>query len=160
MPAKTTAKGELGEAMVIADLIRQGHDVAIPFGHNKPYDLIVIRDEDGRLEKVQVKYTTSDGRTVRVKAESTSSWVRHAYTAQEVDWIAVYDSTTDQCFYVPSSVWDGHSGVTLRLEPAANGQKKLVRRADGFRRLAGTVDGVAPYGPTSAPQLPFQAPPE
>jgi hypothetical protein len=31
MPAKTTQKGEFREAMVIADLIRQGHDVAIPF---------------------------------------------------------------------------------------------------------------------------------
>lgn len=55
MPAKTTEKGEIGEAMVIADLMRQGHEVAIPFGHNQPYDLIVIRKEDGRLEKVQVK---------------------------------------------------------------------------------------------------------
>ena len=60
MPAKTTEKGEIGEAMVIADLIRQGHDVAIPFGHNQPFDLIVIRKEDGRLEKVQVKYSTGE----------------------------------------------------------------------------------------------------
>lgn len=43
MPAKTTEKGEIGEAMVIADLMRQGHNIAIPFGHNQPYDLIVIR---------------------------------------------------------------------------------------------------------------------
>lgn len=62
MPAKTTQKGEIGEAMIIADLIRQGHDVAIPFGHNQPFDLIVIRKENGRLERVQVKYATSDGR--------------------------------------------------------------------------------------------------
>jgi len=40
--------------MVIADLIRHGHVVAIPFGHNQPFDLIVVRKEDGRLEKVQV----------------------------------------------------------------------------------------------------------
>jgi hypothetical protein len=53
--AKTTEKGEIGEAIFLADLRRQGHEVAIPFGHNLPYDLIVIRREDGRLEKVQVK---------------------------------------------------------------------------------------------------------
>lgn len=41
----------IGEAMVIADLIRQGHDVAIPFGHNQPFDLIVIRKEDGRRRR-------------------------------------------------------------------------------------------------------------
>ncbi len=31
---KTTAKGEIGEAMILADLKRQGHGVAIPFGHD------------------------------------------------------------------------------------------------------------------------------
>ena len=50
MPAKTTEKGEIGEAMVIADLMRQGHDIAIPFGHNQPYDLIVIRSTDNARE--------------------------------------------------------------------------------------------------------------
>ncbi|MGD2044291.1 MAG: group I intron-associated PD-(D/E)XK endonuclease [Acidimicrobiia bacterium] len=55
MPAKTTEKGEIGEAMVIADLMRQGHGIAIPFGHNQPYDPIVIRKEHGQLEKIQVK---------------------------------------------------------------------------------------------------------
>lgn len=98
MPAKTTGKGEIGEAMVIADLMRQGHDVAIPFGHNQPFDLIVIRKEDGRLEKVQVKYTSGNGRWVRVKIESTSAWVRHRYTPDEVDWIAVFDASVERCF--------------------------------------------------------------
>ncbi len=101
MPAKTTEKGEIGEAVVIADLMRQGHDIAIPFGHNKPFDLIVIRQEDGCLEKVQVKYITGNGQFVKVKIESTSAWVRHRYTADEVDWIAVYDAAVDKCFYMP-----------------------------------------------------------
>lgn len=43
MGARTTEKCEIGEAMVIADLIRQCHDVAIPFGHNLPFDVIVVR---------------------------------------------------------------------------------------------------------------------
>ncbi len=156
MPAKTTQKGEVGEAMVIADLIRQGHDVAIPFGHNQPFDLIVVRKEDGRLEKVQVKYTTSDGKVVKVKVESTSAWVRHTYTADEVDWIAVYDATTDQCFYLPSAVWAGHVGLSLRLKPTANGQAKLVRFADGFTQLP----GVGVSGPVQEQALPFGAQPE
>jgi hypothetical protein len=63
----TTAKGEIGEAIILADLQRQGHGVAIPFGHDLPYDLIVVRKEDGRLDRVQCKYTTSDGRVVIAK---------------------------------------------------------------------------------------------
>lgn len=160
MPAKTTEKGEIGEAMVIADLMRQGHEVAIPFGHNQPYDLIVIRKEDGRLEKIQVKYTTSDARVVKVKAESTSAWVRHTYTASEVDWIAVFDATTEQCFYVPSSIWNGYTTLSLRIDPTANGQRKLIRFGDQFTELAGSLDRPDPSGSAASPGLPFGLPPE
>ena len=159
MGARTTEKGEIGEAMVIADLIRQGHDVAIPFGHNLPFDLIVVRKEDGSLEKVQVKYTTGDGRIVKVKIESTSAWVRHRYTAAEVDWIAVYDATTDQCYYVHSSVWDGHGTMNLRVKPTANGQKKFIRFAESFTSL-GALDASPRAGSTNDPHLPFEVSPE
>jgi len=159
MGAKTTAKGEIGELQVMADLSRQGHDVAIPFGHNQPFDLIVIRKEDGRLEKVQVKYTTSDGRVVFVKVESTSAWVRHAYTPSEVDWIAVYDATSEMCFYLPSSVWGGYSGgLNIRLKPTANGQKKLTRSAYDFIALHGDPR-VPRSGSFDMSALPLQKPP-
>jgi hypothetical protein len=105
--AVTTAKGEIGEAMVMADLRRQGHRVAIPLGHDLPFDLIVIRKEDGRLEKVQCKYCASDGRVIHAKVTSDSAWVSYRYTPEDVDWIAVYEPTTDQCFYLPSAVWGG-----------------------------------------------------
>ena len=42
---KTNAKGEVGEAMILADLQRQGHGIAIPLGHDLPFDLIVVRKE-------------------------------------------------------------------------------------------------------------------
>ena len=96
---KTNAKGEIGEAMILADLQRQGHGIAIPFGHDLPFDLIVVRKEDGALEKVQCKYTTSNGRVVVANGRSSSAWVAHRYTRDEVDWIGVYDATTDRCFY-------------------------------------------------------------
>jgi hypothetical protein len=159
VPAKTTEKGEIGEAMVIADLMRQGHDVAIPFGHNQPFDLIVIRKEDGRLEKVQVKYTTGNGKIVRVKVESTSAWVRHRYTPDEVDWIAVYDATVERCFYVHSKVWAGQTTLNLRLVPTANGQKKLIRLASEFESLADSGSSGEP-GSGVNPPLPFDSSPE
>jgi hypothetical protein len=92
--------------MILADFQRQGHGIAIPFGHDLPLDLIVVRKEDGSLEKVQCKYSTSNGRGIFAKVTSTSAWVHHRYTRDEVDWIAVYDATTE-CFYLPSAVWDG-----------------------------------------------------
>ena len=134
---KTNAKGEIGEAMILADLQRQGHGIAIPFGHDLPFDLIVVRKENGVLEKVQCKYTTSNGRVIFTKVTSTSAWVHHRYTRDEVDWIAVYDATTDECFYLPSSLWDGQGTLNLRLAPTANGQAKRVRFVRDFTRLAG-----------------------
>jgi hypothetical protein len=125
----TNTKGEIGEAMVLADLQRKGYGVAIPFGHDLRFDLILIRKSSSELERVQCKYTESDGRVIDVRCASSSAWVRHTYSAAEVDWIAVYDATTSQCYYVHSSTWAGLTRPTLRLVPAANGQQRGVRLA-------------------------------
>lgn len=134
---KTTAKGEIGEAMILADLQRQGHTVAIPFGHDLPFDLIVIRKENGALERVQCKYTTSEGKVIQARIMSNSAWVTHRYNKFEVDWVAVYDGTSELCLYLPATEWDGQSAVNLRLAPTANGQSKGIRFAEDFRRLRG-----------------------
>jgi hypothetical protein len=98
--APLKAKGDLAEIMVAADLLRRGYKIAIPYGEDWDYDLILCRE--GRLERVQVKYTTSDGRVVTVRCRShslTNGKVRATkyYTAASVEWIAVYDATTDRC---------------------------------------------------------------
>ena len=103
----TTRKGEIGEAMVLADLQQKGYGVAIPFGHDLPFDLVLIRKDTGALERVQCKYTESDGKVIDVRCASNSAWVRHTYTAAEVDWIAVFDATTSRCHYVHSTTWSG-----------------------------------------------------
>src|SRR5436190_24268529 len=129
----TNEKGELGEAMVLADLQRKGYGIAIPCGHELPFDLILIRKDTGALERVQCKYTRSDGRAINVRCQSTSAWVQHTYGAHEVDWIAVYDATTDCCYYVHSSTWAGLTRPKLRLAAAANGQVKGIRNASSYR---------------------------
>lgn len=149
----TNTKGELGEAIVFADLQRQGHGVAIPWGHDMPFDLIVVRKENGALEKVQVKYTESDGKVVQARATSTSAWVHHTYTADEVDWIAVYDLTTDRCYYVPAGEWNGFARLSLRLVPTANNQVKGIRLADDFKELVG--DPQAPKSPSRETEPPL-----
>ena len=157
---KANAKGEIGEAMILADLQRQGHGIAIPFGHDLPFDLIVVRKEDGALEKVQCKYTTSDGRVVLAKVLSTSAWVRHRYTTDEVDWVAVYDATTQRCFYLPSAEWDGQAFVNLRLVPTSNSQAKGVRMADEFTELIGSPGVRRSPRPATPLPLPLGLPPE
>ena len=68
--ASTKAKGDLAELMVATDLVRKGYKIAIPYGEDWDFDLIVCRDE--QLERVQVKYTESDGAVVMVRCRSSS----------------------------------------------------------------------------------------
>jgi PD-(D/E)XK endonuclease len=131
-------KGDLAELMVAADLRRRGYKIAIPFGEDCDYDLIV--DRHGVLERVQVKHATSDGCTVFVRCRShslTNGRVRATkhYTAATVDWIAVWESTASVAYYVPSAVFDGFTYLTLRLAPPRNNQGLRVRYARDFLEI-------------------------
>ncbi len=81
--------------MVAADLRRRGNRILFPYGEDCDYDLVAERP-DGRFERVQVKYTTSDGAVIVVRCRSfslTNGKVRATkkYTASMIDWIGVYD---------------------------------------------------------------------
>ncbi len=139
--AETKRKGDLAELRIASDLLRQGHRVAIPFGEDWDYDLVLCRHQ--RFERVQVKYTESDGEVVHVRCRSHSLTggrvraVKH-YTAAMVDWIAVYDQTVDACFYVPSRyLGNGRATLSLRLVPARNGQRAGINMARDFADLDG-----------------------
>lgn len=122
--------------MVAADLVRRGYQIAIPYGEDWDYDLIVCRE--GALERVQVKYTRSDGIVIAVKCQShslTNGKVRATkrYTAEMIDWIAVYDITTDRCYYVPASeLGDGRAYLHLRIAPTRNNQQVGIRAAADY----------------------------
>lgn len=134
-------KGDLAELKVACDLRERGWGIAVPWGENSDFDLIAYRDD--RLERVQVKYTRSDGRAVIARCRSyslTNGKVRQTkhYTAETIDWIAVFDATTDRCFYVPASeLGGGRSCLTLRLKPTRNGQEIGIRYAEDYRSFSG-----------------------
>ena len=59
--------------------------------------------------------------------------VTKRYTAKMVDWIAAYDCTTERCYYLPSrELGAGRALLTLRLQPARNGQRIGIRDADDY----------------------------
>lgn len=99
-------KGDLAELKVAANLLDRGCSISIPFGEDSDYDLIA--DFRSVLHRVQVKFTVSDGQVIHVNCRSfslTSGKVRQVkrYSAETVDWIAVYDRTSDRCYYCPAS---------------------------------------------------------
>ena len=135
--ASLKKKGDLAELKVATDLIARGCRLSLPYGEDHDYDLVA--DYEGRLHRVQVKYTRSDGRVIKVKCFShslTAGKIRSTkhYSTAMVDWIAVYDLTTDRCYYVPSWMLgaEGRSLFQLRLVPARNGQSLRIRRAEDY----------------------------
>jgi PD-(D/E)XK endonuclease len=129
-------KGDLAELMVAADLRRRGFKIAIPFGEDCDFDLVLIRDD--RLERVQVKYAESHGAVIPVRCAShslTNGKVRQTkrYTARTIDLLAVYDRTSARCYYVPAAeLGEGRSIMHLRLKPALNKQYIGTRPAANY----------------------------
>lgn len=135
--ASLKQKGDLAELKVAADLIDRGCRLSIPFGEDCDYDLIA--DYEGRLHRVQVKYTQSNGQVVAIRCRShslTKGKVRATklYTPAMIDWIAAYDATSERCYYCPS--WElgvaGRNLLHLRLKPARNGQRIGTREAAAY----------------------------
>ena len=126
--------------MVACDLRRRGYKLAIPFGEECDYDLVVERR--GNLERVQVKHTDSDGEVITVRCYShslTNGRIRAVkrYTAVTIDWLAVYDRSTDRCYYIPASeLGDGRRQLLLRLTPPKNNQRARIRFADDYLDLS------------------------
>jgi hypothetical protein len=132
-------RGDLAELMVACDLLRRGCKLAIPYGEDSDYDLVIERD--GKLERVQVKHAQSDGAVIAVKCCShslTNGRVRKTrrYTAATIDWLAVYDRTTDRCYYIPSrELGDGRKELRLRVAPTKNNQQANIRFAEDYLDL-------------------------
>ena len=58
------------------------------------------------------------------------------YTAETIEWLAVYDLTSDRCYYVPSALLgQGRDLIHLRLRPARNGQLRGIHMAADFLEL-------------------------
>ena len=134
--ADLKSKGDLAEMAVAADILRRGHKIAFPFGEDWDYDLIARRG--GRLERVQVKHARASAGVIPVRCRSaslTNGRVRtiKQYTAETVDWIAVYEGVSGRCYYVPSTEFArGRSILSLRLGPTLNGQQQRIRWARDY----------------------------
>jgi hypothetical protein len=157
--ASLKTKGDLAELKVATDLLERGYRIAIPYGEDHDFDLILCRDH--RLERVQVKYTESNGRVVYVRCRSASltngkvKRIKH-YTARTIEWIAVYDKTTDRCYYMSADeLGAGRDLLSLRLVPTGNNQRQGIRYADDYtepisRRV--TLEGTVALPAAKSPK--------
>ena len=131
------AKGDLAEIKIITAALERGYNVSVPFSQDSRYDLIV--DRNGLLERVQVKYTVSTEEIIRVAGKSTTSKggkpKRHLYTQRDIEWLAVYDATDGECYFIPGSFLGvaGKDAIFLRKVPTKNNQVKGINWAKDFK---------------------------
>jgi hypothetical protein len=134
------AKGDIAELKIAADLRARGYKLAFPYGEDVDFDLILCRG-DGTLERVQVKYAQSNGRVITVRAGSQSLtngkvMATKRYTVSMIDWLAVWESSLDRCFYIPAAeLGAGMNMLHLRLVPALNNQMRRIRPAEQYRTI-------------------------
>jgi hypothetical protein len=121
--------GQRTEAVVLAELVKRGHRVLIPYGTNHRYDLVVdtgerfirVQCKSGRLRAGRICFRTASSRANTLRAFSRS------YDG-EIDLFLVYCPETGRIYAV--DVDDAASSMgSLRVVPAANGQVKGVRWA-------------------------------
>ena len=129
--AKTKLKGDIGQSMIMADILRRGYKLAVPFGEDWDYDLIVLRN--GIFQRIQCKYTESKNGVVMVYCRSCNGWSLKKYSSETIDWMACYDAITSTCYYIPAHLLGGGmSMLTLRLDAPKNNATKNIRFANDY----------------------------
>jgi hypothetical protein len=129
--APTKQLGDIAEAAVMADVLRRGYRVLLPYGEDWPFDLVVVKN--GEFHRVQVKHGRSSNGVLIAKCTSTNNWVTLKYTKDVIDVLAIWDSTTGRCFYIPAEeLGAGRAMMNLRLDPARNNQVRGIRWAERY----------------------------
>jgi hypothetical protein len=124
--ANTKAIGEISEAVVLAEFLKAGIPVLLPFGDNQRYDMVV--EAGGRFLSVQCKTASlcgwrGDDSSLRFKARSGGFGPGDSVTSRsqpyrgEVDLFAAYSPNTRQV-YVLAVDEVPETDVWLRLAPA------------------------------------------
>ena len=141
----TKDKGDEGLGQVIADLMTNGVQVAVPLSEHLPFDLIAI-SELGAMRRVQVRYRAS------ADAGQLRCWLgggwgdpngnhHRAFDASAIDVLAIYcPSPRTFVYLLADELPPAH--VNLRLSKARNGQVKRTRDASEYRdpgRMFGAV---------------------
>jgi PD-(D/E)XK endonuclease len=150
----TKDKGDDGLGQVIADLMTNGIQVAVPLSEHLPFDLIAI-GECGAMRRVQVRYRGSADASL-LRCELVGSWAdrygthKRAFDASAIDALAIYCPFPRTLVYLLANELPS-TGVYLRLSKARNGQVKRTRDAAEYRdpwRMFGAVALSGEHSPT------------
>jgi PD-(D/E)XK endonuclease len=120
------------EAAILAELIRRGYRVLVPFGTNQRYDLVL--DMNGEFVRAQCKKGRLRDGVIRFPARSTRSNSRGTYFrgySGQVEIFLVHCPETNQIYAVPVANVPATDGW-LRVDLTRNGQQEGIRWARDY----------------------------
>jgi PD-(D/E)XK endonuclease len=124
--------GQRSEGAILAQFVRHGYDVLLPFGVNQRYDLVL--DSERGFLKAQCKTGRLRDGAIRFSSQSVQSntaCTRARAYAGEVDLFAVYCPDNDRVYVIPGDEVPA-TAMYLRVEPPRNRQHKGVRWAEDY----------------------------
>lgn len=119
-------KGNIGEALALAEFIKYGVSVSIPYGDNARYDLVA--DFNGKLNKIQVKYCnqkiSENNSVICPCASSTNHTTNKHYTTYEndIDYFVFYLAEWDKLLLVPIEKIGTKKSIMFRMDKPKNNQ--------------------------------------
>jgi hypothetical protein len=134
-PELTTHPVDVGarhEAAIIAELIRRGYGVLVPWGVNQRYDLVL--DFGEKFVRAQCKTGRLRNGAIRFPVKSirsnTAGWSARGYVG-EVELFLIYCPDNRRTYAVPIGDLPSREGC-LRVAPTVNGQTEGVRWARDY----------------------------
>jgi len=128
MGKTVNAKGSVGVARVVADMIERGYEAFLPFDGSSSVDLVVA-DTAMNLRRLQVKYRTPNrSGSLDVYLSSVVNGKRKKMDIGRIDGWAIFCPDTDTVYYVPKNKVQAAACFSLALRK----MKGAVRMADDF----------------------------
>ena len=128
-------KGNIGEALALAEFVKYGVCVSVPYGDNARYDLVA--DFNGKLNRVQVKYcnqiTANDSVTCPcISSKNHTTNKKYDTYINDVDYFVFYIVNWNQLILVPIDYIGNRKTITFRKNKALTGQTANVNYVDDF----------------------------
>jgi hypothetical protein len=123
--------GERAQGMILAEVMKYGYTVLLPFGEGRRYDMVI--EKNAQFFRLQCKAGRYENGVVKFNTCSVHWWAKtkRKYTREEIDYFAVYCEHTGKVYLVPVEDVGTDQGY-LRVEPTANNQAKGVRWAKDY----------------------------
>ena len=104
--------GKIAEMRVAAKLLELGYDVFLAATEDLPVDMVAY--VDGEFIRIQVKSRIPKDNVIHVELYSSTQKYRKQYTVEDVDWVILYDPSSDHGYKIDLHLISDQKSICLR----------------------------------------------